>query len=138
METDAQHGRMVFYTKCASCHRVGQTGADIGPQLTQVKNMFNSQGLVNAILQPDAGIAHGYSPVQVTTSDGSVIYGFLMAENEATVVVKDSNGRRHVIDQSRIEDRRSLELSLMPGPDQLELTEQEVADLAEFLMTVEN
>lgn len=137
LESDPQRGQMVFYAKCAVCHRVGVTGGDVGPELTGVKNVFGREGLADAIIHPSSGIAHGYSPWVVKTDDGEVIYGFLLAENEATLIVRDADGRDRVIDRGRVVSRESLEVSLMPGPAELELSEQDVADLVEFLMNVE-
>lgn len=128
-----EDGRMVFYTKCASCHRVGQTGQDIGPPLTDARQVFGRQSLVRAIVRPSSGVAHDYIPWMVVTNDGNVLYGFLMAENEENIVIKDPHGREHVVAASRIADRKRLEISMMPGPKELELTEQEVTDLVEFL-----
>lgn len=130
-------GRMLYFTKCATCHRMGQTGEDVGPPLTSARTMFGRQSMVEAIVRPTSGLAHDYLPSMVTTENDNVIYGFLMAENEENIVVKDPHGRRHVVDRDRITSRRSLEVSMMPGPRELGLTEQEVADLVEFLMSRE-
>jgi putative heme-binding domain-containing protein len=138
MEADRQNGQMVFYAQCAVCHKAGQTGGDVGPELTGVKNMFGVQGLADAIIHPNAGIAHGYSPWQVQTNDGEVRYGFLLAENEQTIVLKDANGQRHIIGRDRIASRKQLEgVSLMPGPAELALSPQDIADVVAFLWTIE-
>lgn len=128
-----EEGRMVYYTKCATCHRVGDTGVDVGPPLTNARQMFGRNSLIQAILRPNSGLAHDYLPSMVSTTEGDVLYGFLRAENAENIVLKDPHGREHVIAKTRIEDRRQLEVSLMPGPDELQLSEQNVADLVEFL-----
>ena len=138
LQSDPQQGQMLFYSKCAVCHRAGETGGDVGPDLTGVKSMFNRTGLANALLRPSSGLAHGFYPWQVETADGEVLYGFLLAENEETLVLKDAaNGQRHVIDRGRVTNQERLEVSLMPGPEELQLSEQDVADLTAFLMTFE-
>jgi putative heme-binding domain-containing protein len=138
METDRQNGQMVFYAQCAVCHKAGPTGGDVGPELTGVKTMFDTQGLADAIIRPDAGIAHGYTPWQVQTNDGAVRYGFLLAENEQTIVLKDAVGQRHIIGRDRIASRTQLEgVSLMPGPEELQLDPQDIADVVAFLRTLE-
>lgn len=110
----------------------------MGPELTGVKNMFDAQGLADAIIHPNAGIAHGYSPWQVQTNDGDVRYGFLLAENEQAIVLKDAVGQRHIIGRDRIARRKQLEgVSLMPGPEELQLSPQDIADVVAFLRTVE-
>ena len=126
-------GQVTFYQKCASCHRMGQAGQDVGPPLTNAWQMFGRNSMIQAIVHPDDGLAHDYLPSMVTTTNGDVLYGFLLAENENNLVLKDPHGRRHVVEKSRVENRRQLETSMMPGPKELKLTEQEVADLAEFL-----
>ena len=138
MDADRQQGQMVFFAKCAVCHRVDDTGRNVGPELTGVKNVFNAEGLANALIRPSSGIAHGYDPWQVRTTDGEVLYGFLLAENEDTIVLKDDQGREHVINRSRVAGRKQLDgVSLMPGPAELKLTRQEIADVTAFLQTVE-
>ena len=129
----ARTGQVTFYQKCASCHRVGQAGQDVGPPLTNARQMFGRNSMIQAITHPNDGLAHDYIPSMVSTQNGDVLYGFLMAENEDNVVLKDPHGRTHVVAKDRVADRTQLEVSLMPGPKELNLTEQEVADLAEFL-----
>lgn len=139
MEADPQRGRTVFYSRCAVCHKTGQTGGDVGPELSGVKNMFNAQGLANAIIRPNSGVAHGFYPWQVTTKDGEVVYGFLLAENQQTIVIKDDQGREHIIGRDRIASRKRLEgVSLMPGPAELKLSRQDVADVTAFLQNFES
>lgn len=132
-EGSVERGQVTFYQKCASCHRKGDAGQDVGPPLTNAWQMFGRNSMIQAILHPDDGLAHDYLPSMVRTSDGNVLYGFLLAENEDNLVLKDPHGLEHVVEKSRVASRRQLETSLMPGPKELELTEEEVADLAEFL-----
>lgn len=138
MEGDAQRGRMTFYAKCAVCHSVNGVGADVGPDLTGTKNMFNREALADAIINPGGAIAHGYTPTMIRTSGGEVVYGFLLAENPETLIVKDDRGQRHVIGKERVAETRTIEHSLMPGPEDLQLDEQSIADLVEFLETTPN
>lgn len=138
MEADRQRGQNVFYAQCAVCHTAGQAGGDVGPDLTGAESMLNAQELADAIIRPGAGITHGYSPWWVRTEDGAVRYGFLLAENENTIVLKDANGQRHVIDRTRIADQEQMDgVSLMPGPAELELSPQDVADVVSFLRALD-
>jgi len=132
----AEQGRTLFYSTCAVCHRAGQGGGRVGPDLTQVRSKFSDEGLVNAIVRPSAGIAHGYSSLQVTLKNGSVLFGFLLAEGDGTLTLRDARGETHTLVVDRIASRRQLDVSLMPGPDELDLSAEEVADIAQFLKTV--
>lgn len=135
-EAQAERGRTLFYSKCVVCHRAGQAGGQVGPDLTQVKSKFSDEGLIDAIVHPSNGIAHGYSPVQVTLKNGVVKFGTLLAEGDGTLILRDPWGEKHTIVTDRIATRKQLEASLMPGPWELSLSEQDVADLMQFLKTV--
>jgi putative heme-binding domain-containing protein len=112
---------------------MGQAGQDVGPPLTNAWQMFGRSSMIRAILHPDDGLAHDYLPSMVSTTNGDVLYGFLMAENEENIVLKDPHGREHVLEKRRVTNRTQLEVSLMPGPKELRLTEKEVANLTTFL-----
>ena len=131
----AEQGQALFYAKCAVCHRAGRVGGDVGPDLTQVSNKFSDEGLINAIIHPGDGIAHGYSPLQITMKDGAVKFGFVLAENDDVLILRDPVGQQHTIVVDRIATRRPLNASLMPGPEELALRAQDIADIVQFLKT---
>lgn len=134
-EAQAERGRTLFYSSCAVCHRVGQAGGAVGPELTQVRSKFDDSGLIRAIVRPSEGVAHGYSPLQITLKNGAVMFGFLLAESDGTLTLRDARGQQHTIVVDRVVDRKPLDASLMPGPEELALSEQDVADLVRFLKT---
>jgi putative heme-binding domain-containing protein len=130
-------GRSVFENNCASCHRIKNTGVEIGPDLTGIKNKFDRENLLEAIIHPDAGIVFGYEAWTIILTDGQSFFGFLLADAEKTVTIRDLAGKNHVIETSRIRSRKKQERSLMPSPAALGLSEQDLAGLAEYLMTVD-
>jgi putative heme-binding domain-containing protein len=137
LKPDAGRGKAVFGGNCASCHRVSGQGRDIGPELTGIRGKFDRVGLLDAIINPSAGIVFGYEPWMVSTQDGASIYGFIIADGQ-TVVVKDPAGQQHVIKASQIQSRKKMDSSLMPDPVALGLNEKNLADVAEYLLTLNN
>ena len=131
---DERKGRTVFKTNCATCHRYGQEGEDIGPDLTKIHQKFDKGGLLEAILYPNAGIAFGYEPYMITTTKGQMYYGFLVSDGDQSVTVKGIKGIRHTIATNQIASRRQYKNSLMPDPAQLGLNQQQLADLTAFLL----
>jgi putative heme-binding domain-containing protein len=79
-------------------------------------------------------MAFGYEPWIIKTRKGSSFYGFLMADGP-TVVIKDAAGGQHVFKSGDIESRKQLTTSLMPDPTSLGLTEQDLADVVQYLLT---
>ncbi|GAB2599379.1 PVC-type heme-binding CxxCH protein [Spirosoma areae] len=129
-----QSGRAVFKTNCATCHRHGQQGTDVGPELTKIHQKFDKNSLLDAILHPSAGIAFGYEPWLITTKKGQTFYGFLVSDGEQTVVVKGVTGQKHTIPANQVFSRRQYKTSLMPDPTAMGLKHQQLADLTAFLL----
>ncbi|GAB4001259.1 hypothetical protein GCM10028807_57110 [Spirosoma daeguense] len=131
---DSQTGRNIFKTNCSTCHKHGQVGTDVGPELTQIHQKFDKNGLLDAIIHPSAGIAFGYEPWLITTKKGQTFYGFLVSDSDQTLVIKGVTGQRHTIPADQVFSRRQYKTSLMPDPKAMGLTNQQLADLTAFLL----
>jgi putative membrane-bound dehydrogenase-like protein len=135
MQGDAAAGKINFEKSCSSCHRVGATGTDIGPELTTINKKFDKVALLDAIINPNAAIVFGYEPWLVNTTDGESVFGFLVADNKQTVVIKDIAGRKHVIEQAKISSKKKQDAGLMADPAAMGLSEKNLADIAAFLLS---
>ncbi len=131
---DATRGQMRFAATCSTCHRVGSTGSEVGPELTEISKKFDRAGLVEAIVNPNAAIAFGYSAELVVTRRNEPHIGFLQADGP-TVAIRDGYGRAQSFAREDIATRVPLKSSLMPDPLALALSEEDVADIVAFLMT---
>jgi putative heme-binding domain-containing protein len=131
---DPGRGAAHYRGACATCHRHGDTGADVGPDLTTIHTKFDRGGLIEAIVQPNAAIAFGFAAdVFVTDDEHDPQIGFLQADGP-TVTIRDGHGRMISFDRDRVAKRLPLKSSLMPDPVGLGLTEQDVADVVAYLM----
>jgi len=130
---DIADGKQVFSSRCASCHKVNNEGASIGPDLTDIGKKFDNQSLLDAIINPGATIVFGYESWMINTKDGESLYGFLISENQHSIVIKDIAGQKHTIDVNKITSKKKQEKSLMPDPATNGLTEQNLADVLAFL-----
>lgn len=127
-------GKAIFQKNCSTCHKHGNTGGEIGPDLTQIHKKFDKTGLLDAIINPSAGMAFGYEPWMIQTKKGSSFYGFLMADGP-TLVLKDPAGGQHTFKAADIASRKQLTTSLMPDPLTMGLAEQDLADVAQYLLS---
>ena len=134
MQGSAQNGEKLFKTNCASCHKHGEDGADIGPDLTAIQKKFDKAGLLDAIVNPSASIVFGYEAYTITTKKGDTFFGFLLSDG-ANVVLKDVAGIKHTIKADQIKRREKMAKSLMPEPTALGLTEQNLADISGYLLS---
>lgn len=133
MKADVPNGKIVFTSHCSSCHKLGDKGNSIGPDLTGIGKKFDNAALLDAIVNPSAGIVFGYESWLVNTSDGATLFGFLLSENKRSIVIKDVSGQKHVVDKKKISSKKKQEKSLMPDPFSNNLTEKEITDVVGFL-----
>src|SRR5262249_16735845 len=91
----AERGRAVFFGKkatCATCHRVGTEGGQVGPDLTRIAAVRSARALLEAVVLPSASIAQGYDNYLVTTKDGRTVGGVIARRSGDTLFLRDSSG----------------------------------------------
>ncbi|TDB67351.1 PVC-type heme-binding CxxCH protein [Arundinibacter roseus] len=133
MSSVPAQGKTLFTTYCASCHTHGESGGDIGPDLTMIHKKFDKISLLDAIINPSASMVFGYEAYTFTTKKGESIFGFLLSDGP-TIVVKDAGGQRHTLKADQVVKREKLPNSLMPDPTALGLDEQKLADISSYLL----
>jgi putative membrane-bound dehydrogenase-like protein len=134
---NVENGRKLFFnaekTQCIKCHRVGDQGEKIGPELTGVGNRFSRIHIVESILEPSRTIAAGFQSEVVTLADGKKIIGVKIAEAETTLTFADDQAKKHEIAKKDVESRRPQAASIMPEGLEKPLTVDEFVDLIAFL-----
>jgi putative heme-binding domain-containing protein len=129
---DPDRGRTHFDTRCASCHRRGIEGPDLGPDLISVIQHSPEKLLVN-ILDPNADVQPGYHAFTGTLADGEEVYGLIAAETANSLLIKLANGTVRTLLRSEMTSLRGSDLSLMPDGLEVGLTIQDLSDLIAFL-----
>ena len=120
---------------CYACHRIGATGLEYGPELTEYGRQQTAEMIIEAISRPSGSIAHGYVGSEVRTKDGLVIQGMALASGDP-VILKCMGGTLQTIPRSRIESMTQMKRSLMYEPAQLGLTAQSIADIVAYLKSL--
>jgi putative membrane-bound dehydrogenase-like protein len=136
MAGDAARGEALFFADraaCAVCHRAGERGGEIGPDLSQIARTLDRSTMLEALLEPSAKIATGYETLLVETAGGELVAGLLLEDGDP-LVLRDAAGTRHAIATRDVAFRRRSETSLMPLTA-AGLCAQEIADLLAFLGT---
>jgi putative heme-binding domain-containing protein len=139
-QADAARGKELFFNEaklaCSKCHTIdGRTGK-AGPDLYAIGDKYARPNLIDAILQPSANIAVGYTTTIVTTKSGDEFTGILQQLNDAGVELVGADAKPVRIPKLDIQQQRSSNISLMPEGLQAGLTLQEFNDLIEFLITL--
>jgi len=132
MQANAEQGKKVFISTCASCHRSGNLGKDIGPDLSSISQKFDRISLLDAIINPAATTAFGYEGWQITTNKKIIYYGFILADG-STIILKDLAGNQIRFSANEIKSRKRVSKSLMPDAGLLGLADSDLANVAEYL-----
>jgi putative membrane-bound dehydrogenase-like protein len=132
-----ERGRKLFFdaekSLCLKCHRVGETGERIGPELTGVGGRFSRIYLVESILEPSRTIAPSFGALLVTLKNGKQLTGVKVAHNETMLSLADNEGKKHLLARADIESEQPSAVSVMPAGLEKRFTEDEFVDLIAFL-----
>jgi putative heme-binding domain-containing protein len=137
---NAERGRNVFLdaekSLCLKCHRVGDRGERLGPELTGVGARFGRVYLVESILEPGRTVVTGFATLRVELRDGRFVTGVQLSETETTITLVDGELKKHEVKKADIQQRRPVASSTMPDGLEKRLTEQEFVDLVAFLVSL--
>jgi putative membrane-bound dehydrogenase-like protein len=133
LPASALRGKLVFQKNCASCHRVGGEGFEVGPSLETVRHHAPSQVLTN-ILDPNREVSPNYLEYLVTTRDGKTSSGVIVAETVTSLTLKRTGGVQETVLRQNIDDMAGTNRSLMPDGLEQSINVQEMADLLAFLL----
>ncbi len=135
----AGRGRQVFFSKkaaCATCHRIGSDGGQLGPDLTKIGAIRAPGDLLESILLPSSTIAQGYDPYVVLTKNGRTLTGVLARQTGDLLVLREASGAELPLPRDQIEDLRRSATSLMPEGLERNLSRDEFRDLLAFLRSL--
>jgi putative heme-binding domain-containing protein len=129
---DAAAGRKVFEANCVACHRVGDLGNDVGPNLATVRQWSPEQLLTN-ILDPNREVAPAFTQYVVQMHDGETLSGVVADETGTSITLKMSGGATRVLSRQNVKRVAGSQLSLMPENLEAGIPPQQMADLIAFL-----
>jgi putative membrane-bound dehydrogenase-like protein len=129
---EAARGREIFAQRCVTCHKVGELGQHIGPNLRSVTGHPPEKLLAN-ILDPSADVQPGYYAYLCRLNDGAEIYGLMAVETANSITFKQLDGTTRAVLRKDIASLESTKGSLMPPGLEAGLTPQGLADLIAFL-----
>jgi putative heme-binding domain-containing protein len=132
----AAAGRRLFETgaiECKACHRSGNIGTEIGPDLTQIGTKLDRAQLLEAVLEPSKRVDAKYRTYLLETSDGQVHTGLLVEKTERETVLRTTQNKLIRVPAEEVELLTAQQKSLMPELLLRDMTPQQVADVLAFL-----
>jgi len=133
---DANRGKEIALaatSTCIVCHRIGETGNHVGPDLSRIGQIRNPADLVESIIMPSASFAQDYEAVTITLINGSSIGGVIQSEKPDAIELALPSGQIQIVRRGDIKSLTQLPVSLMPpGLDQV-IGDQGLIDLVTYL-----
>ena len=130
-----ERGRAVFQKQCSVCHRLENSGHDIGPNLAGLTNKTPASLLVD-ILDPNRAVDARYRNYIAIEHDGRTFSGIVTAETSTNVTLTAQEGKQRVIRRSDLEEFQALSTSMMPEGLEKEIDIQAMRDLLAYLDNV--
>jgi len=129
---DAAKGHEVYRAICSTCHRKGDEGRDIGPNLATV-GAWSPEQLLTNILDPNREVAPNFMLYAVELKDGRSLAGIISAETETGVTLKALDGTEQSFARGEIAVLRATGMSPMPEGLEGAVSMQQMADVIAFL-----
>jgi putative heme-binding domain-containing protein len=134
---NAGTGENLFVANCLGCHRVGERGGNLGPDLSRIGIARARAAMARQIRGAVEDFRTGYEPVTLTTPGGQEIRGVKKNEDLFSVQVMDTRER---IQGYLREDMRSVtneKKSAMPTFGSDKLSNEQLDDLLTYLETLQ-
>lgn len=132
LSADPSRGRDVYRRECRVCHRRGDEGHDVGPNLATIVHRAPEENLLH-ILDPNREVGPNFQAYAVILDDGRTATGLLFAENDGSLTLRRAEGVEEVILRSQIDELTATGSSLMPDGFEQRISLQEMADLLAWL-----
>ena len=132
---DAAKGRALFMKTCSQCHRLGDIGHSVGPNLGMVATKPPAY-LLQEMLDPNRNVEARYTSYVAITKDGLSRTGILTSETATNLTLLGPEAKEFVIPRAEIEEIRASGKSLMPEGLEKDVPVESAADLIAFLCSV--
>ncbi|WP_437187544.1 PVC-type heme-binding CxxCH protein [Planctomicrobium sp. SH668] len=132
MEADPRRGIPVFERACATCHKVGDRGVNVAPDISDSRTKSADFLLVN-ILDPNRAIDNNFFSFTIVDADGITHSGIVVNETSTAVTLKQPEGKTVTIARSDIDEMKNNGVSLMPEGLERSISPQEMADLISYI-----
>ncbi len=133
---DAAAGRKLFETgmgTCIACHKIGEIGRAIGPDLSKIGAIRLERDLLESILFPSNTLARDYEMHAIEMSDGQSLLGIIKSHTAEGLLLVDGVGQEKTVRHEQVVADATLALSLMPMGLDATLSEAQLLDLVAYL-----
>jgi putative heme-binding domain-containing protein len=133
---NVENGKQIYLQRCSQCHRLGGAGYQVGPDLVTVKAEGKAKNLVN-VLDPNREVAPAYIAFTIETKDDESLVGVIANETTSSITVRQPFGKEDTLMRSKLKSMQSQGQSLMPEGIEQGMSQQDMANLLEYIATAD-
>lgn len=120
---------------CLSCHRLGDTGSYLGPDLTTIGARRSEQEIQSTVVSPKKDVSPENRVIQLTTSDGKTIMGRLLGHDGFSVQLIEANGQLRSFEKESLRKFTIVTTNPMTSYAN-QMSGQELTDLVRYLSSL--
>lgn len=129
---------MFAATACVACHRFGDIGGGMGPDITGAGNRYSVRDLLENIIEPSKVISDIYEAEQFIYENGNIIVGRVIEEfdDAYNVMVNPfAPDQLRRVGKDQLAERKPYPVSLMPAGLVNGLNGDELRDLVAYIVS---
>lgn len=109
---DAEKGKQLFGSVCATCHKLGSIGNNVGPALDGM-GAHSAADLLVAVVDPNREVDPSFYTWNITKTNGETLAGVISQENSTSLQLRGPGGVVEIA-KDQIATKDNTKRSLMP------------------------
>ena len=136
-ERNFVQGKAAFNdAQCLACHRLGNEGGSVGPELAGAGSKYSRRDILDSLLEPSKVVSDQFQNMTIVKKDGDDVTGRIIDENAERIIVLPNMLATETTVEIRIADiarREPSKVSPMPTGLLNQLTREEILDLLAYI-----
>ena len=130
---DKDAGAKLFTKHCGACHKIGEAGGKVGPNLDGI-GVRGLERLLEDTLDPNRNVDAAFRARVLNLADGTTKTGLMLRVEGEVLVMADEMGKEFRVPTKEIEKNRETMLSPMPANFGETIPEAEFFQLIGYLL----
>ena len=123
---------------CIACHRFGNEGGGVGPDLTHLAKRSDYKSMLESTVHPNMVVSNQFEQHELTMNDGSLVIGKIVSEDKDHYSLVQS-GLQPLnlteIEKSKVASQKGSKISMMPGGLINSMNANELKDLIAYFVS---
>ena len=123
---------------CVACHRFGDEGGGVGPDLTNLAKRSDYKSILESTIHPNMVVSEQFEQHELTMKDGSIVMGQVVAEENGEYALVQSGLDPLNLKKVKVADvkaKKGSKISMMPGGLINSMNAEELKDLIAYFIS---